>query len=701
MKRIGIFLIFLLCISCAGKTSLPQSVDIPRKEAEMMLDEVQEKETVRERPGVESEARRLNSRLQEIIADSPISVRDQIFTRDETDESPKDLSFSFYDADLVEVVRVFMKLLEQDYIIHPDVSGRVSLFVDDNFNSEQLLDLLSGVLRVNNMAMIRPDNVWEILPQSKVSRHIAHDRIIFPDSEKTPRRGQIIQGFRLNFIAASEMINILTPYLSQNAQVYAHEDKGVLLVSDFPHSLERVSELVNVFDESIFADVYAKVFPLRYISSDDAAEELKGIAETFGLERTHVGARARVSFLPLERMNMVLAVTRSEQVLDFVEAWVDGLDQELPDFLTGRNHENIYVYYVQYGDAEEIVSSLQGVFEDRGDRNDQNGPVRSPDAGEGDERSSAVMGSVSGELSGRVTFTVDSTTNSIITRCNSLDYPKVLSVIEKLDLYPRQVLIEVVIAEVNLTDQSSLGVDWRYLLSFGDGVTGAVSAGSPGQQGSAFPTTGGGVFGIASANRLRAVLQANLSESKMQILSTPTLLASDNKPATINIGDQIPYPTSSRRRVDDSDRSDVVDTTIQYRDTGIILKVTPKINQRGMVRMEISQEVSTFVGNQTIGEVEAPVVNTRHTETTLAVGDQETVVIAGLMEQIRDDGYTGVPFLGRVPGVRNLFGEQRSRTQNKELLVFITPHVIISQDDSRFLTRNFLSKLDDLKENMR
>lgn len=704
MKKLGIFLLFMFCVSCAGmdagkRTGLPYQVDIPKKQEQEKETEAAVAEEPPEAKVYDTEAQRLNSRLQEIIADSPLRGQDDVFVHDQGDPGEaRDMSFNFYDADLVEVVRVFMELLEQDYMIHPEVSGRVSLFVDDNFNSEQLLDLLSGVLRVNNMAMIKSDNVWEILPQSNVPRHISDDRIIFPESDETPRRGQIIQGFRLNYIAASEMINILMPYLSQNAQLYAHEAQGVLLVSDYPHSLEKVSELVSLFDESIFADVKARVFPLRYIDAEEAAEQLTNISEKFGLERTDLGPRAKVSFLPLERLNMVLAVTRNTQVLEFVDAWVDTLDAEIPDNELSRSQESIHVYYVQYGDAEEIVASLQGVFENR--TRDES-PVRAPsESSNGDEVESAQSaGSVSGELSGPVVFNTDTTTNSIITKCNATDYPKVLSVIEKLDLYPKQVLIEVVIAEVSLNDTTSLGVDWRYLLSFGDGVEGVVSYGNPGE--GAFPMANG-IFGIASSNRLRAVLQTSLDQSQMQILSTPTLLASDNKPAIINIGDQIPYPTSSRRRsTDDVDRSDIIDTSIQYRDTGITLEVTPKINKQGMVRMEIVQEVSNFVRNQKVGEIEAPVVNTRLTETTLAVNDQQTIVIAGLMEQVRDSGYSGVPGLGRVPGLKHLFGKTDTDIRNKELLVFITPHVILGKEDSSFLTRNFSSRLNELKEEMK
>jgi general secretion pathway protein D len=708
MKKILILLLFFFCTSCAAlepsmKSRAPYAVDVPEKEAPAYEDTTPAAVADDKPARIKTEAGQLNARLEQIIADSPLRSREDLFSPGPRDADPtQNISFSFYDAELIEVIRVFMKLLEQDYLIHPEVSGRVSLFVDDDFNADQLLDLLDGVLRVNNMSMIRTgDDVLEFLPQSKVPRHITQDRIIFPDTDALPGRGQVIQGFRLNFIAASEMVNILMPYLSQSAQVYAHESKGVLLVSDYPHSLEKVSDLVALFDESVFADVKARVFPLEYVNAEEAAEQLKSIAEKFGLERSDVGPRSRVSFLPLERLNMVLAVTRSEQVLDFVQVWVENLDQELPESITGRNQENIFVYYVQYGDAEEIIGSLQGIFDEKTDA-DTGRTTAGQQAAETDDDSGSdrAFDSVSGELSGPVRFMIDQTTNSILVRCNALDYPKIVAVIERLDQYPRQVLIEVVIAEVQLGDTSKLGVDWRYILSFGGGVEGDMNIRSGlDMLPKAIPGTGATFF-IESSKRLSAALHAAVNEKNLQILSTPTLLASDNKPAMINIGDQVPVPTSSRRKLDETTTAETIDTTIQYRDTGIILRVTPKINKQGMVRMDISQEVSDLSTRRVEG-VNAPIISTRHTETTVAVGDQQTIVIAGLMKQTRSKTHDGVPGFNRIPVVKHLFGYTEDQFENTELLIFITPHVILSGEDSGFLTGRFLERLDKVKADMR
>ena len=693
MKKTVLLLLLFFCAGCATIDRSPQrtperSVEIPQKAAVHHQETIPEQMSCETGSNNKSEAELLNDRLRKIISESRLNAGSNIYPLNPDDgKDAQDVSFSFHDADLEEVIKVFMMLLEEDYMIHPNVRGRVSLFVNDLFNAEQLLDLLSGVLRVNNVAMIRSDNVWKFMPQDNAPRHISRDQIISPDNDELPRRGQIIKAFRLDFITASEMVNIIRPYLSQKARIYGHESRGVLLVSDFPHALERAAELISLFDKSVFADVKARVFPLRHIGAEEASEKLENIAGRFGLEHDEAGRQSRVSFLPLERMNMVLAVARNKQVLDFVEAWIEGLDQEIPEHIIAPEREGIYVYYVQYGDAEEIVESLRGVFDQGADKNSERSRRETSD-----REVTGESASVTGELSGQVRFTVDKATNSIIIRCRKMDYTKILSVIERLDLYPKQVLIEVIIAEVRLSDATRMGVDWQYILSLGGRLDAELRVVPD-----TLPATGG-ILTLESSRRLKAALHAAVDDSQLQILSTPTLLASDNRPATINIGDQVPYPTSVRRRMEQIEQ-DIIDTTIQYRDTGIILKVTPKINKHGMVRMEIVQEVSSLT-DRTVEGIAAPVINTRHAETTLAVGDQETIVIAGLMEQERSRSFSGVPGFSRIPGARHLFGTSRYSYENTELLVFITPHVISSRDDSSFLTRNFLTRLDELKQKM-
>ncbi len=722
-RLVGLLLLLLVSTSCAHLEPSwgdrePPRVSLEDRKKDRESDEPSQQPQARGKPGdnatrviqeIDQQTERFNAKLQSIISEG-----DKEKPQGESDQEKKvsgsatqQVSFNFYDADLVEVVRVFMDLLEADYMLHQNVNGRVSLSVDNAFTPEQLVDLLRGVLRINGAAMFEKNGVWEVLPLSEFPKHVSDEAIVEGQDKGKQRLGQVIQVFRLDYIAPSEMIKVIKPYLSNSATVYGHQDRGILLVSDFPHVLGKVDQLIDLFDESVFADIKAKAYTLKFANAEDTAQELEQIADTFGLSSKIGGPRGEAAFLALERTNMVLAITRDEQVLRFVDAWVHELDKELPETLNSQVGDNIFVYYVQYGDAQEIVNSMDGLFEEReiDSKDDDKGtPVgqKVKDGQQQDEAASSGQSMVSGQLSGPVTFKVDEATNSILTRASARDYSKILSVIEKLDLYPKQVLIEVVVAEVTHNDTTQLGVEWQYIndllddavqnISLNSGLGAVVDMESP-------RISSGLSYLVTKTGRMKAAIKALAEKNLVQILSTPTLLASDNKEATINIGDEVPIPTTTERREDDTGGTVRSTTTLQYRDTGIILKVTPKINKQGMVRMDLSQEVSNLT-DVNVENVSAPVISTRNAQTTVAVNDNETIVIGGLMEQQKTDNSSGVPGLSRLPILKHLFGYQSMSVQNTELIIFITPHVVLNEEDSRYITRDFLHRLEDIKKEM-
>ncbi len=727
MRNLIILLILFLCSSCAfsepsvtDRTSSPFATELEKKKEtkEKQEESLSEQQLGKEQPetdqginNLKEDTEDFNQRLGKIISESSAEKKAQpqpSSSKNATGSDAQKVSFNFYDADLVEVVRVFMKLLDEDYMLHQDVSGRVSLNVDDSFSKPQIENLLRGILRINNMGMIKKENVWEIMPLSEMPRHVSSGDIIYPEQRIDQKRGQVIQGFRLHYISAQEMIQVIKPYLSKNAQVYAHEDKGILLVCDYPHTLRKISSLVGLFDESVFADKKAKVYALQYVDAEEAVEKLEQISEGFGLSKDKGGPRRRISFLPLQRLNMVLAIARDDKVLEFAESWVKQLDKEVPQSLQKQYGQNIFVYYVQYGEAQKIVESIRGLFQQRTvsekEEEDEQVPKGSSrDTSQKVSEEAKALGATSGELTGPVTFSVDESTNSIITKCSSEDYQKVLSVIKKLDQYPKQVLIKVVIAEINLSDTSKLGVEWQYLLEHND-LEGNVSLnsrlGSPLTPDVDNPRiTQGLSFFVSSTNRLKASIKAYADEGKAHILSTPTLLASDNQEATINIGEEVPIPTSVERKTEETSVIETYETTIQYRDTGIILKVTPQINKYGMVRMNISQEVSNLTDTAVQG-VDAPVISNRNAQTSVSVNDQQTVVIGGLMRQNQESSFSGVPVLSKIPGLRNIFGYTEKSYSNTELIILITPHVVLDEEDSKTITREFKQRVKEMKMSM-
>jgi general secretion pathway protein D len=315
---------------------------------------------------------------------------------------------------------------------------------------------------------------------------------------------------------------------------------------------------------------------------------------------------------------------------------------------------------------------------------------------EGREDAAEGVGSFAGKLRGQVSFVVDESTNSILVKCVGSDYRVIKGVIEKLDIFPRQVLIEVLIAEINLDETNKLGVEWQYIFDLSGSGTARLGNLSVSNLLTSGPLTNGMSYLVANTERFKAAIQASATDNNVQILSSPHVLASDNQKATIDIGQEVPVITSQTLKDDSTSTVTSTDQSIQYRNTGIILSVTPHINEKGLVRMEVSQEVSEL-SDKFIEGIPSPIFSKRKAETSLSVKDGQTIVIGGLIRQSRTDTYTGVPGLSRIPILRNLMGTQSKGWANTELMLFITPHVIVHNEDAEFISRKFVERLDTVK----
>ncbi|KAF5057215.1 Type II secretion system protein D [anaerobic digester metagenome] len=642
------------------------------------------------------------------------------------------VNFNFSDAELGDVVRLFMELLKENYALDPKVAGKVALHVDAELGREEIWELFRGVLRMHGATVILDNGLWRVLTLADAVNAVDEQGIVFSGESGSRKRGQSVQVYQLEYLPVSEFSEVIKPYLSPGSMVYGHEQSGVMLVSDFPHTLRKIERLVSIFDISAFAGLYMRVYSLKFAKAEDMIKELDGLVEATMFKQQ---GREKVSFLGLPRLNMIVALTWNESNLAFVEEWVRELDREAPAVSTMQQRENIFVYYVENGSAKNIVEALEGLFDSSGGMRDSESyfsrrrsrdgrveetelPVGTQLAEQQQKASNLIQHSLDmsgatgdagrerigfmGQLSENVSFVVDEVTNSILVRCSPSDYPLIRGVIQKLDIFPRQVLIEVLIAEINLDETNKLGIEWENIFDLGGSATGTLrvdnSLGTV-TPGALSPISGGLSYLIGNTERFKAALRASANENNVQILSSPHILASDNQMATIDIGSEVPVVTSQTQKEDTTSTVLTTQQNVQYRNTGILLTVTPHINDKGLVRMEVSQEVSEL-SDRVVEGISSPVFNKRKAETVLAVKDGQTIVIGGLISQSKADNYSGVPVLSRVPILKNLVGVQSKGWVNTELMLFITPHVVVHNDDAEFISRRFLDRVEFVKRGM-
>jgi general secretion pathway protein D len=288
----------------------------------------------------------------------------------------------------------------------------------------------------------------------------------------------------------------------------------------------------------------------------------------------------------------------------------------------------------------------------------------------------------SATLRGDIKITTDQIRNALIIEAVPGDYKIVERILERLDILPRQVLIEVLIAEISLGQGTDLGIEWTFKK---DNWT---------ETGSLAATIGatGLHYALGLSQKWQAALHAAANESRLNIISSPSVLASDNKQARIDVTTEVPIPSTNYTIVTTGEN--VLETKIEYRNTGVILDVTPHINEYGLVTMDISQEVSNVGKLLKVAGQDYYSFDTRKILTSLTVKHNQSIVIGGLISKQKDDASSGVPWLVKVPILRWLFGTETKKESKSELIVMITPHVITSLDDVDAVSEEFKKKVE-------
>ncbi|MCK4605453.1 MAG: type II secretion system protein GspD, partial [Deltaproteobacteria bacterium] len=292
--------------------------------------------------------------------------------------------------------------------------------------------------------------------------------------------------------------------------------------------------------------------------------------------------------------------------------------------------------------------------------------------------------------------------NAILIKATQRDYAILSGVLKEIDIVPRQVLIDVLIVEVTLDNELHYGVQW-FLKARGINTGGGDMTADIGLNVPDFGLDEGAMLGsdlagfsaaLFSAGDLRALINLLASETEANIISAPNILAVDNHESTIEVTRDEPTVSSSQT----STETTSVTQTIQYRSVGIILKVTPLINESGLVTLEISQEVSNLLTQATVEGIESPVFQTRKATTNLVVQDSHTIIIGGLMQTEQENVHSGIPILKNIPILGYLFGSKGYKTKKVELLFAITPHVIHTKEQADALTREFSKKVESLRK---
>ncbi len=663
------------------------------------------------------------------------------------------VSLNFSRADLVEIIHIIAQHLRLTYTIDPDVKGSVTINSAEPLRPEDLLPIFHQVLRMNDAVAVRTGNLYHIMPINK-GKGAARP------TGQSQEDSFAIQILPIRFFSVGEIKKILTPFLRPGGEIIEYPRGNFLIVVDLPSSIQRLMEIVDLIDVQIFAGTRMEIYQPRVASAEELAQEMTKIMQSFAASTPQSDSFAS-QFIPLPRINQLLVINHSEAAWVYTKRWLDRID-----VIAEGPGRRVFIYPVENGKATELADVLSqalglattgtrapaptlqslhrtlpgGTPGQSGQRppgatgqpTQQQFPgvfATIPAPGQPAIPAAPIPGVVptpgtpgvprppvaaqpGAKPEEQLRIVADPATNSLIIYGTAQEFQNIRNILKDLDAVPRQVLLDVMIAEVTLDDREDFGVDYEIRGNAEPRIfdrifpsRGAVLGRVLSQLGVASTTTGlslfpSGISGVVgSASTVRALINALMTDSRVKILSSPSVLASDNRPARIQVGSEEPIATgqvvAATGAVNPSSS-----TTIQYRNTGRIVTIMPQVNSQGLVNLQILAEVSQRGANVTVGTDSFPSFDLRQAETTAVVQDGDTLAIGGIIAENRGRDRRGIPYLMDIPVVGRFFGTTTDSTRRTELIMLITPHVIRNRDEARTVTEVFKRNLSSVRDEL-
>jgi len=605
-------------------------------------------------------------------------------------------SLNFDEADLGEVAKVILSdILGQNYVLSPKVAGKVTLQTTDPLSKDELIPTLEMLLRMNNAVLIKDASIYHIEPDSEA---------LYSSSFAAPgaagRTGFQVRVIPIRNVAVQDLIDVIKPLVQEKTILNVDGARNIMIASGTPDELARVMDMVSTFDIDVLKGRSFGLFPLTHVDAETIIKELE---EVFN-KKAKGDESDFFRFIPIERLNAVMAITHQARYLRDIESWISRLDRANVASGGGVN-----VYKVQHVDALELADTLNEIFAG-GQKKDKaaklapgSKAVEISSKKQTDTQKASAGNAQTGDAKvssvGEVRIIADEANNSVIIVATAQEYEVILPVIHQLDAMPLQVLIDATIAEVSLTDELIYGIQWFLQegnTSIGSGL-GRASLSDIAVAGAAASATGG-LSLLQNSGSIKALLSAQAIIGNVNVISSPSLMVLNNQEANIQVGDEVPLRTSQSSPIpttgDPVNVNNLLQTSsIQQRKTGVKLTVKPRVNANGLVIMDIEQSVENVKEGGSGSLIDSPTIATREITSSVAVQSGETIVLGGLIKDDNTDDKRGIPFLHDLPLIGPLFGATTKKNNKTELVVLITPRVVGTRQDARLITDEFKRKL--------
>ncbi len=607
-------------------------------------------------------------------------------------------------------------LIGVNYVLDPRVDGVISVETTKPVTKAEALELFQAALAPAGATLVQSRGVYRIVPTDQAATGIVATVRGGGDGASPGSGVRVVQ---LKYVAATEVARVLEPMVPKGAIVQADDARNILALKGTPSEIDNMLDSIAIFDVDVMKGMSFAVVPVKASQPEKMVDELKAV---FSSDKEGP-LKGRVKFVANNRLGAILVITSHPSYLPRAQSWIRRLDSR-----ASGTEPQLHIYQVQNRTAAELAAVLQSMFSSemkvvrsssrnvspRSKQVSLLGDMKKPSAvataadsagsgafGRGGDTQSnprqadmdpdslaAEPSEDSGGADSKgepvLKIVADEAKNSLLIMANDRDYQRVLRVVQGLDVVASQVLIEAVIAEVTLNDNLQFGLQWQLAkqgkptATFSSALAGGVAAAFPGFN-----------YAVNTAS-IAATLSALDALTHVNVISTPSLMVLDNKTARLQIGDQVPITTQTATSTVTANTAIVNSITMQ--DTGVILAVTPRINESGRVQLDIEQEVSSVV-KTTTSNIDSPTIQQRRVKTTVVVNDGEVLALGGMIQDQSNRTSTQIPIVGDIPGLGAFFANRGNSVQKTELVILITPKVVRDPTESRLVTEEYRRKM--------
>jgi len=617
-----------------------------------------------------------------------------------------DITLSFDQLPLPSFIQAtFGTILKKNYSVDPAVAARtdlVTLRTGTKQTPSEVFATAQMLLKTYGIAVTELGGFYRIAPDTNQSAYEPEIRRGRAQPEVPLPLRPVFNLVELTSVKSGDVVNLLTAMFGQRVHTLEDKSRNAILISGQSPDVTAALEAIQVLDQPLMRGRHSRRMAPQNLNADELSKKLMEVltAEGYSVSNTP-GASTPIVLISVPTSNSLLAFATDNAVLDHVVAWAQNLDtSDNSDRRTG----GYFTYAVKYTDAQELAVTMGDILSST---QSSTGAGNSATGAAGATGATGASNATTSHQSSKIV--VNAETNTLIFVSSPEQYAQLLSILKELDQPSKSALIEVTVAEVDLTDTNSLGVQWALnggivststSSSTGTATTPTTGVTSAGSSASLNSTGGLTVNYLSGTGKVAATISALSAITKVTVLSTPRVMVRNGQSASITVGDQVPIITSqlSNANTQVSGTTGGILQTIQYLPTGVILKVKPVIHSGNRVELDVSQEVSS-AASTTTGVSTSPTISTRKVDTKLSIRDGATVLLGGLMSNTDTKGDSGIPFLKDIPGLGQLFRTNTDQSVKQELIVLITPYIIDDDLVAEQVTKTFRDQLGPWAQN--